>query len=210
MLEKAKHDKDLGRKAIRKPRKEITKKVNAWLAELLIKLQEEPLAELTIDDLASLANKSKSTIYQYFQTKEDILLAACQTRIQQLSNTIFIEIDHSQGLLPKYKQMVEAFIDGISDISISFLEGIKKHYPIAWAAIDSFTDKFVKLLSELYQQGMKEGLFANISLELLAQLDKHFVSQIVTDPSLFVNKPITLSQLVKDYLTLRLTGLMQK
>ena len=200
----------MGRRSLEKKRKTPTKKVNAWLAELLIKLQKEQLEHLTIDDIARLANKSKSTIYDYFESKEDILIAACQTRINVLS-TLFEKQEKLQGSpVEIYKYLVESFIEGISDISISFLHQIKAHFPAAWKTINEFTDAFVELLKALYIQGIKEGFYHSISVDLLAHLDKHFVTEIVTNPSIFSNKEYTLSHLVKDYLKLRLTGLEKK
>tara|TARA_B100000795_G_scaffold4331_1_gene3014 strand:+ start:27210 stop:27401 length:192 start_codon:yes stop_codon:yes gene_type:complete len=55
----------MGRKSLNKNRKPITKKIENWLHELLLELQNKDLNKLTIDDLAKLAKKSKSTIYIY-------------------------------------------------------------------------------------------------------------------------------------------------
>lgn len=200
----------MGRKSLEKKRKSPTKKVNAWLAELLLKLQGENLEHLTIDDIAKLANKSKSTIYDYFESKEDILIAACKTRIDILSTLIDKKEDYQGNPVEVYEYLVEGFTEGIADISISFLHQIKAYYPTAWRTINELTNTFVELLKTLYMQGIQEGFYHPISIDLLAHLDKYFVTEIVTNPSIFSNKKYTLSHLVKDYLKLRLTGLKVK
>lgn len=197
----------MGRKSLEKKRKIPTKKVNAWLAELLLKLQEENLENLTIDDIAKLANKSKSTIYDYFKSKEDILVAACKTRISILSTLIEEKEKYQGNPVEIYECLLEDFTEGIADISISFLHQIKIHYPDAWQTINDFTDTYVSILKELYIQGIKEGFYHSISIDLLANLDKYFITELVTNSSIFSKKEYTLSHLVKDYLKLRLNGL---
>ena len=63
----------MGRKSVSRKRKAITPKVKQWLSELLIRIQFEDLKQLTMDDIARLAGTSKSTIYEYFNSKEEII-----------------------------------------------------------------------------------------------------------------------------------------
>ena len=60
----------MGRKSIEKIRKRPTPKVNAWLATLLIDIQDADLGLLTMDDLVRISGKSKSTFYTYFERDE--------------------------------------------------------------------------------------------------------------------------------------------
>jgi AcrR family transcriptional regulator len=200
----------MGRKSLSRKRKNITKKVNAWLSDLLVQLQHEDLEQLTMDDMARLAGKSKSTIYEYFESKEDILLAACQTRTRQLSESILKISQQNLDTVQLYEQLVEVFAAGTVGISISFLQSIKKHYPTAWSAIDELTDDFVALLKTQYEKGISEGIFNPISVELLGHIDKFFVIQVVTSPSIFSDDQYTMSNLIRDYLNLRLTGLLKR
>lgn len=198
----------LGRKAIQKTRKATTTKMNIWLEALLIELQSMSLANLTIDDLAQVSGKSKTTIYKYFESKEEVVLAACETRIKVVIGIVKnIEVDKTAPIEVRYTKLLEQFSSGVSDISITFLHDIKTYYPTSWSAINRFNDAFIKLLGTLYQEGIKGGVYHPISIELLGALDKFFVTQIVTDQSIFEDPNYTLSHLVRDYLHLRLRGL---
>tara|TARA_B110000091_G_scaffold211559_1_gene256451 strand:- start:262 stop:864 length:603 start_codon:yes stop_codon:yes gene_type:complete len=198
----------MGRKSLNKKRKPINKKVDIWLGELLLNIQNKDLEKLTIDDLAKLAEKSKSTIYEYFESKEEILLAACKTRITTLSETISNTLQQKIDVIKLYERLVEIFAEGTSGISISFLQGIKQSYPNVWSIIENFTDNFVEILKEQYKLGIKEGIFNPISVDLMSHLDKIFVMQVVTNPTLFNDKEYTISKLISDYLNLRLKGLL--
>lgn len=200
----------MGRKSLSRKRKNITKKVNVWLSELLIQLQHEDLEKLTMDDMARLAGKSKSTIYEYFESKEDILLAACQTRTKALSESILNISQQKLDTVKLYEHLVEIFAVGTVGISLSFLQNVKQYYPKAWSVIDKFTDDFVALLKVHYEKGISEGIFNPISVELLGHIDKFFVIQVVTSPAIFSDDQYTMSNLIRDYLNLRLNGLLKR
>ena len=201
-------NKNLGRKALEKVRKAPTEKINQWLKLLLVKLQTIELAHLTIDDLAQLSGKSKATIYKYFGSKEEVILAACQTRIDEVTPLIKnIHQDKDTPVEVRYRQLLEEFSARLADIRISFFHDVQLYYPIAWEAISGVSDLFVNLLNDLYQQGMNMGLFRPISIELLKALDRFFVTQIITNQSIFKDPNYTLKYLIRDYLRLRLEGL---
>jgi len=200
----------MGRKSLTRERKAVTQKTNKWLSKLLLGLQHEDLEALTIDDIAGIAGKSKSTIYEYFESKEDILLAACRTRTVQLSSAIQQTSNQQLPPLELYPKLMDIFAQGTANISLAFLQSIKEHYPAAWSVINDFTNEFVELLQVHYQQGIDEGLYKPVSVELLAHLDKLFIVQVVTNPGIFSDEKYTLSNLIKDYLNLRLTGLLKQ
>jgi AcrR family transcriptional regulator len=200
----------MGRKSLSRKRKEITPKVNSWLGELLLQLQYEDLDKLPMDDIARLVGKSKSTIYEYFESKEDIFLAACQTRLRFLVESGLNGVQQGCSTVERYERLVEVFAEGTAGISIHFLQSIKQQYPKAWEAIEGFTNSYIDLLKEQYRQGMAEGIYNPISIELLGFLDRLFVTQVVTNPDFFSDEQYTISNLVRDYLKLRLHGLLKK
>ncbi|MEL7220996.1 MAG: TetR/AcrR family transcriptional regulator [Bacteroidota bacterium] len=200
----------MGRKSSTRVRKQPSAKVNRWLAQLLVDLQFEDLEQLTIDDIARIVNKSKSTIYSYFTSKEEILKAACQTRTSSLLLGISQLAERELDNVERYKQLIEIFAEGTSDISINFLQSIRKNYQEAWVVINTFTDHFVRLMETHYSEGMQTGIYNNTSVELLGHLDKLFITQVVTNPTIFTDEKYTVSELIRDYLNLRLFGLLKR
>lgn len=199
----------MGRKALERKRKPITKKTEKWLRELLLKLQYEELGELTMDDLARIAGKSKSTLYEYFESKEDIIEAVCKTRISVLFASLE-GLGEGADTVQLYTRLMEVFAEGTTGISVSFVQGVKKYYPKAWLVIEGFTDRFVELLQEHYRAGIAEGVYNSVSVELLGHLDKLFIIQVVTNSAIFSDDKYTVSNLVRDYLNLRLRGLLKR
>ena len=199
----------MGRRSSSKQRKQPSAKVKKWLNSLLVQLQTTSLNGLSIDDMARLAGRSKSTLYEYFNTKEDVLMAACAQRIELISGRLFDQASGNNDLIEHYEQLVRIFIAGISDITIGFLNDVQKYYPTTWTLIDTFTDRFVEYLIGIYQRGIDSGEFRYIQLDLVRQLDKYFVTEVVTNQELYAPQGISLSQLVEEYLQMRMHGIVR-
>ena len=103
--------------------------------------------------------------------------------------------------------LIEEFATRLSDISISFFHDVQLHYPIAWTAINDVSEVFITILEELYQQGMDQHLFRPMSIELLKELDRYFVTHMISNQKIFKDPNYTLKVLVEEYLALRLNGL---
>ena len=197
----------MGRKAIVRERKPLNDKARSWVRDVVPLLQDQALDKLTLDQLAELMGKSKSTIYSYFSTKEEIYQTAVQLVLDSLVDTISPEAIEGENMEVVLEQMLMTISKGIEGISIHFLEQIQKHFPDVWLIIEGFTDLLIANFKEIYSRGMRAGTFRPYNLELLLALDKHFVMSIMTDASKFEEQGLTLNQLVKDYIELRLFAL---
>ena len=196
----------MGRRSIERSRKPLTEKAKGWIRDLIPKLQDKDLSKLTLDDLASLMGKSKSTIYSYFSTKEEIYITAVQLVLNDMASLGSFDLDEDdmEGALRLVLTQISA---GIEDISISFLEQIRSAFPQAWAIIEEFAKMVLNLLENIYKEGMKQGAFKEYNISLLSSLDNYFVMNMMTNASLFSKQGMTLDDLVKEYLELRLSAL---
>ena len=199
----------MGRKSLLKNRKEKNKKVEQWTQAILPKLKKTDLGDLTMDDMAILMNKSKSTIYQYFTTKEEIFEYITQVRIDRLydyKNEITGEI---LNLDYNYQTLAQVLTEGAKDISAFYLRQLQKHYPTAWKIIEDFLHSLLNDLKQFYTQGIENELFKPVSVELLLKIDEYFILQLITDDNFFGQTKETLESAIKDYMFLKFEGLMK-
>lgn len=197
----------MGRKSILKNRKEKNKKVEQWTLAILPKLKTTDLGELTMDDLALLMKKSKSTIYQYFTTKEEIFEYITQVRIDYLytyKNQITEEI---LKLDYRCETLGRILIEGAKDVSSFFLRQLQQHYPTAWKIIEEFLCALLEDLKQFYVLGIENKIFKSISSELLIKLDEYFIRQLITDDNFFDQTEETLESIIRDYMFLKFEGL---
>ncbi|WP_074410043.1 MULTISPECIES: TetR/AcrR family transcriptional regulator [Aquimarina] len=197
----------MGRKSILKNRKEKNRKVEQWTLAILPKLKTADLGELTMDDLALLMKKSKSTIYQYFTTKEEIFEYITQVRIDYLytyKNQITEEI---LKLDYRCETLGRILMEGAKDVSSLFLRQLQEHYPTAWKIIEEFLCALLEDLKQFYILGIENNIFKPISSELLVKLDEYFIRQLITDDNFFDQTEETLESIMRDYMFLKFEGL---
>ncbi len=199
----------MGRKAILRNRKDKDQKVEQWTLAMLPKLKHANLGILTMDDLARLMNKSKSTIYQYFTTKEEIFEYITRIRIGYLKaykNEIAAEV---LQLDYHYDMLIRILTKGARDISSNYLKQLKEHFPTAWKIIEEFLFEMLQDMKQFYHLGIESKLFKPVSVDLLIKLDEYFIMQLFTDDKFFNQTTETLESTVKDYMFLRFEGLMK-
>ncbi len=200
----------MGRKSKEIERKPLTEKTKLWVRELLLLLQHRSLNNLTMDDLAELIGKSKSTIYSYFSTKEEIYQTAVQLILDDLKEVVSEEVIEGDNMELVYRSILLKISEGIEGLSISFLEQIQMYFPEVWLIIEKFTDKLLTTLERVYKKGMHSGDFKTFNISLLTAMDKHFVMSIMTNSAQFGAQGMSLNDLVTEYLELRIRALKMK
>ena len=197
----------MGRKALDTERKELSNKAQIWVRELFYKVQNEKLDKLTLDDLAILAQKSKSTIYTYFKTKEEIYATMVVMVLNDLKDVVIEELSDDVDVVSLYEQSLLKISDSIEGISIHFLEEIKSSFPQIWNHIKEVTDGILFTFSLIYKRGMETGVFANFNITLLLAMDNSFIMNIMTDHEHFKEEKLSLKDIVSQYLHLRIKAL---
>lgn len=195
----------MGRKSTVKNRKQLSKKMISWLEQLLPSIQNESLDSITINDISKKTAISKSTLYEYFESKEEIITKAIEIRLNKVDLSA-ITIDSNQSILLQYTKLIEGLTSRLNDISFHFIFLVKDQFNEAWQVISLFMDKLIDLLKELYTVGIKQNIFRPVSIDLLLKLDQYFITEWLSSSK--QNK--TIDQLILDYVDLRLNGIVIK
>ena len=198
----------MGRKAINKERKRLTPKAELWVKDLFFKLQDKKLNQLTLDEMASLIQKSKSTIYTYFKTKEEIYETVILMVLSDLENAIYEELPQNVDVILLYEEILFKICDGIQGMSIGFLNQIQLFFPDIWLKIHEFTNRILNTLKLIYDNGMSTGKFNVFNVRLLIAMDEVFIMSIMTDVKRFEEDNLSLEDLVNQYFKLRMKALI--
>lgn len=200
----------MGRISSKKKRKSNDEKKKIWMQILLPKVQHMPLQSLTMDDLAKLIGKSKSTVYEYFKTKEELFHLMAQTIIEALDVVLEAINNKADEVKSQYLEVMQVLGSGLAGISLSFLKDLKSYYPLAWQEVDLFINKVLNLIATIYEKGMNNNTFKRFSIPLLKALDKNFVLLTISDSTIFESEEITIDEVIQQYLELRLNGVLMK
>jgi len=193
----------MGRKSTEKTRKPLSPKMEIWLDDLIPAIAGKNLSSLTIDDLAIITKKSKSTIYEYFKSKQEIIYAAVKRRISKLDD--LPKPSETESVLFTYNALIEWLIKHLNDISFSFLNQLEQNFEHSWKLINEFMNRLLKTLKNLYKQGIQQGVFRAISVEILIDLDEFFITKWLSRE----DKDQTIDKMILDYVDIRLNGIIQ-
>lgn len=195
----------MGRKSLDKPRKSQNAKTELWLRTLFPKLQQKTLANLSMDDLAVLTEKSKSTLYQYFETKEAILEACIMLILNDLWG--YRKLLAEPDPLERYRHLISFLGEHLQQTSPGFLSQLPDALPQVWQQIAVLQHQLITDLESLYTEGIEKGIFQKVNLSLLVDSDIHFIQHTIINP-IFADIP--LQSLINDYVMIRINGISNK
>ena len=176
--------------------------MDSWLDQLIPALADQNLSQLTIDDIAALTKKSKSTIYEYFEAKNDIIYAAVQRRVSKIDH--LPNAAEGESVFAAYHSLIDWLVTHVDDISFSFLNQLENNFNDSWELIVGFMQKLLNTLKALYARGIEENVFRPVSLEILMAMDEFFILKSLSQS----DKSQTIDHLVVAYVDIRLNGIL--
>lgn len=135
----------------------------------------------TMDELAIELHMSKKTLYQLFQSKQQLLESVIYDFYQEFQDRIDSIISEENnsgiGVLRQFMTLVQS---QISQLNIRAFEDIRKSNPKAWQTIRSLSEKMIdNQLRELLKKGKKEGTIRNdIDLDIIVLVILNTVQSI--------------------------------
>jgi AcrR family transcriptional regulator len=145
-------------------------------------LSQRGLEAMTMGEIAAAAGVAKGTLYLYFQSKDELILAM----ISQVGENILQDVESSvqaPGTPPeKLIRMVSVLLDYLDRERLLFpiyarevLQGKQKSRAGFWWHIQEMEEKFVALVTSLFAEGIAAGQFIPANPRLLTFLFRGLV-----------------------------------
>jgi len=131
-----------------------------------------PYHEVTMDDIAERAHVGKGTLYQYFESKEDLFFAVIDTGFEGVERSLAAIASSSDDPATKFGRMVTYFV--VDTLRKSHLVRIA-HSAEAHAhakRMESFLElraRVVQLFADVITEGMEAGVLREVVPGLLAR-----------------------------------------
>ena len=135
----------MGRKSSDKIRIKNKKKLNEIVSKLKLVFSKHETSKYTMDAIATEIGISKSTLYQYFSNKDEMVDAVFDAFVNEIN--LIKEIIHQNKITYKqrYIDFIAAFSKFYSNISISFLKDIIQYHPTIWQEIKNINKTFSEI-----------------------------------------------------------------
>ena len=157
--------------------------------ELLIKVarklfSKQGIGNITMNDIAKAANKSRRTVYTYFQSKEELLEASIEMEVKKISAAV---TKVAMSDLPADKKIIKlVFVRLQMTRNIVRRNGcLHSDYILIVEHIrKSFDTKEIALFRHIISEGNQKGIFSSESPDLAARF-LHFCLKGIEFP--FIN-----------------------
>lgn len=127
--------------------------------------------KFTIRDVAGLLGISTKTLYQYFESKEQIISFLIEQSIQEMKDAEARLIgDDSLSLIQKIEQALMMLPSAIAFIDIRTLDELKKLYPGQWKLVDSYVQEGWDNIRLLMDKGIQEQVIRPFDRELFIDI----------------------------------------
>jgi len=141
----------------------------------------------TMDEIASELKMSKKTIYKFFPSKDELVLAIAKFFMNKMKSQILPALSTDKNAIEKLGDLINILAKASEKISNKRMEEIKRHYPGLWIEIDRFrTEMMFGNITKVIDQGKKEGLFIDYPTNIVMNVLVASVRNIV-NPDFILN-----------------------
>jgi AcrR family transcriptional regulator len=160
---------------------------NKIIEQIEDKLFKEGFYKTTMDDVASELGMSKKTIYKFFPSKDDLVMAIAKHFMNSIKNKIVPALNSDKNAIEKLSELINILAKASEKVSPKRMDEIRKYFPNLWNEIDSFRTKMMfGNITKVIDQGKKEGLFIDYPTNIVMYILVASVRNIV-NPDFILN-----------------------
>lgn len=151
------------------------------------KLFKEGFYKTTMDDVASELGMSKKTIYKFFPSKDDLVMAIAKHFMNGMKKKIVPALNSDKNAIEKLSELINILAKASEKVSPKRMDEMRKYFPNLWNEIDKFrTQMMFGNITKVIDQGKKEGLFIDYPTNLVMNVLVASVRNIV-NPDFILN-----------------------
>ena len=151
------------------------------------KLFKEGFYKTTMDDVAFELGMSKKTIYKFFPSKEDLVMAIAKHFMNRMKSKIVPALNTDKNAIEKLAELINILATASEKVSPKRMDEIRKYFPNLWNEIDSFRTKMMfGNITKVIEQGKSEGLFIDYPTTIIMNILVASIRNIV-NPDFILN-----------------------
>lgn len=180
----------------------------AYVKKLIHVIRTQGFLSLTIQDIAHTMNLSRASLYNYFSSKEDIIMELtnlCINYINEAGQTISNEeLSYSLRFRKVFEQAVFSAVYA-SDI---YLNDLKRSCPHLYEKKMQSRKEQISIIHTFYRNGMKERVFNELNASILIIQDGIVLEKLV-NTTFLMEEELSLKQALFDYYVAKKTQVLK-
>jgi len=148
----------------------------------------------TMDEVASELKMSKKTIYKFFPSKEDLVMAIAKHFMEGVKGRVIPALNSDKNAIEKLAELNTILAKISEKISSKRMDEIKSYFPSLWNEIDSFRTKMMfGNITKVIDQGKAEGLFIDYPTPIIMNTLVSSIRAIV-NPEFILHNNFSISE----------------
>ncbi len=167
------------------------------------------IKSITMDDVSAALGISKKTLYQWFESKDDLVIKVLGHHIARGKDECLQMASKAKNALEEIFILLDSNSQEISQMKTNIVHDLQKYHPDAWELMRTFHYDFVyKVIRDNLVRGRQEGLYRDdFDLDIIARL--HLATAFnLFDPQLFPDGQANRVQVFHEYMMHYLHGIV--
>lgn len=170
-------------------------------------IQSKGLA-FTMAELARRTGISTKTLYGHFPSKEELIRQVIEQGSQEVRDGMAAIVNQPElDVAEKLRRLLAYVPSGFGGTDLRLWHELKRYYPEQWALVDKCFQEEWDLVRDVLEQGMRQGVFRRVNVDILIQMYVGAWEQMVNRQALARNK-MTLDEAFEAMIDILLGGVV--
>lgn len=182
-----------------------------WLQRVAEMFMRYGIKALTMDDVARELGISKKTLYQFVESKDDLVNKVMEAHLTVECGRAVVVADTSSDALDEMFMVIHENLGDMQRMKSNMLFELQKYHREAWDKIQAYQRGFLyKVVVDNLQRGVKEGLYRDdFDVDIVAKL--HLAQTFaIFDESWFPKPPYNSMTLFREAIMHYLHGVLSE
>ena len=198
----------MGRKSTERDRYKDLEIKEKHTIRFMVYFQNNGVEKFSMSKMAKDLEISKTTIYNHFSSKEEIIDAAITYKLNVISEYQTVLENITLPYTERYRKAILFFCVQIFDVSNMLLLQIKESYPKIWRKVAVFQKNVMLDLKSYYEIGIEIGVFKSDMNPLLLSLDDQKFFDLLSTQNVLKENNIAVLEAFNHHYRLKFNGLL--
>ncbi len=177
----------------------ITEQQEKWLKQITELFLRFGIKALTMDDVARELGVSKKTLYQFVESKDDLVNKVIEGHLDLECRRAEVMSQTAADALDEMMMVIRDNVQDMRSMKANFIFDLQKYHRSAWERVQVYQREYLyKVVLDNLQRGVEEGLYRDdFDLDVIAKL--HLIQTFsIFDDVWFPKPPYTFDHLFKE------------
>lgn len=198
----------MGRRPVKKFRREDDELKVQWLAIIAPRLFQEGFRHQSMDEIIQWVGVSKATFYKYFSSREMLIEEMLTLKLTEITAFKDILFEFGRPYRDRYQASMALLENALNPVSPKFLEDVQNTHPEQLSQIHQFIEFSLQWLEQFYVEGMRDHGLKKVNPKLLLMADGAFLTALISSQRL-KKTGLCVGEALRQYFEVRSHGLQQ-